>query len=338
MHPITPRILPVAASLLFFTIHPSEATVLTNPTVTASAAPFSATFSVDKLFDGTVADYASLGGGAGTAFSTSNGTWAQFDFGAPISMDRLIVVTRANNVDVVGTSRLILSIDGIFDGSDTIFTFDPTGQNAHGFIQEFARTTARFARWEVTTSTGTSQNLGAMEMRFLDTPTGSMVANVAVYNGATPFADAFKFENAINGDAGRGAPDYEYASQSLGAGTFLDFDFGGIQPITGFDFFDRIPAVDRTSQFDLIFSNDPTFSSIIETKSFSPGATGWGYSQEFAAVNARYVRYDAVTTTGPSNNAGMQEIVFYAGVPEPSTAALLAMVPVAGLLLRRRRG
>ena len=91
----------------------------------------------------------------------------------------------------------------------------------------------------------------------------------------------------------------------------LTFDFGSVVPLSGFDFFDRIPAVDRTTAFNLIFSNDTTFGNAGDTTlSFTSGSTVWGYSQTFAAVNARYVRFDATATTGAGNNSGMQEIMF----------------------------
>ncbi len=102
-------------------------------------------------------------------------------------------------------------------------------------------------------------------------------------------------------------------------------------PVSGFDFFDRLAPGDRTTGVDLIFSNDPAFSSIVATQSYSPGAA-WGYSQTFSPVSARYARLDATAAAG---NPGMTEMTFYA-VPETSAAVLAGL---AGLLTvaRRRR-
>ena len=314
----------------------SQGAILANPTIIGSAGAFNGSYLAENLFDGTPNEYATAGGGAGTAFSTSNGTWVEMDFGSAVTMDRLTLITRGNAVDAIGVSRLILSNDATFDGSDTIFSFDPTGANGHGFLQSFTATTARYARWEVGTSIGASQNLGGIELRFLNTPTGSAVASAAILGGATAFSAQYALENAANGDAGRGfESNTEYASASLGEDMFVDFDLGSTVPITGFDFFDRIPLVDRTTAFDLIFSDDPTFTTIVGTQSFSPGGSGWGYDQTFASVNARYVRLDATAVAGAANNSGMQEMIFYTAVPEPS-AALFGLMGLV-LIARRRR-
>lgn len=288
--------------------------LLSKPLITASATGFNANFGADKLFDGTAADFATAGGGAGAPLSQAGGTWVELDFGTPVAMDRMILATRANTADVVGASRLILSDDPVFEESDTIHVFEPTGSNGQGLIQSFPTTTARYARWEVATSTGISQNLGGMEMRFLDTPSGWYPATATVIGGATAFNGDYALDNATDGDAGRSLG-IEYASQSLGADMFVDFDLGSSKPLIGFDFFDRIPQVDRTVAFNLLLSDDPTFTTGVTTLSFVPGSTGWGYRQNFAAVTARYVRLDATLTTGVTNNSGMQEIIFYSSTP-----------------------
>ena len=285
--------------------------IVPNPTITASATAYSGSYVAANVFDGTANEYATLGLGAGAAFSTSAGTWIQFDFGSAVTVDRFIMIARANAADVIGSSRLIFSNDATFDSSDTIFTLSPAGSNGQGLVKSFAATTARYARWEVATSTGTSQNLGAIEIKFLNTASGKIIAAPTVIGSATPFNGSYAAANAVNGDAGRGGG-LEYACASLGAGMYVDFDFGSVVPLSGFDFFDRIPAVDRTTAFNLIFSNDTTFGDAGDTTlSFTSGSTVWGYGQTFAAVNARYVRFDAAATTGAANNSGMQEIVFY---------------------------
>jgi hypothetical protein len=288
--------------------------LLSQPAITAAAAGFNSTFGADKLFDGTAAEFATFGGGAGSPLSQADGTWVELDFGTAVTMDRMILATRGNNADVVGISRLILSDDPVFEETDTVHVFDPTGTGGQGLIQSFPTTTARYARWEVTTSVGFSQNLGGMEMRFLDTPAGWYPAPATVIGGATPFSPDYALDNAVDGDAGR-SPGVEYASQSLGAAMFVDFDLGSSKPVIGFDLFDRIPQVDRTLAFDLLFSDDPTFTTGVTTLSFSPGSDGWGYRRNFAAITARYIRLDATLTTGFANNSGIQEMVFYSSSP-----------------------
>lgn len=301
-----------AIALLFVATH-AGAAVLPAPVITSSATPFSGSFVATNLFDNVVTtEYASATRGAGAAFSTAAGTWIQMDFGAPVTMDRMLLMTRANTADIIGSYRLVLSNDATFDATDTVITFSPGGSNLQAPVKSFAPTTARYARWEVATSTGSSQNLGGAEMRFLNTPAGSaLISPVTAYASATQYNATFARANAVNGDAGRGGG-LEYACLSLGTGMFVDFDMGSVVPVNGFDLFDRIPAVDRTTAFNLIFDDDSaTFASPVATLSFSPGSVVWGYTQTFAPVNARYVRFDATATTGAANNSGMQEIMFY---------------------------
>lgn len=303
----------IGAVCLLTAVSPGRAAVLPAPAITTSATPFSTSFVPANLFDNNnTTDYASQTKGAGTAFSTTTGTWIHFDFGAPVAMDRMLLMTRPNTVDVIGSYRLVLSNDTTFDSADTVFTFSAAGSNLAAPVKSFAQTTARYARWEVATSTGSSQNLGGAEMRFLNSPAGSAVISpVTAYASATPFNASYAAANALNGDAGRGGG-LEYACASLGAGMYVDFDLGSIVPVNGFDFFDRIPNVDRTTAFNLIFDDDSaTFASPVATLSFTPGSTVWGYSQTFSSINARYVRLDATATTGATNNSGIQEIIFY---------------------------
>lgn len=297
--------------LLIALCHTASADVVTNPSITASANAFNGSYPAANVFDGTMNEYATSSLGAGAAFSTTSGTWIQFDFGSTVTVDRFIMVARANTLDAIGSSRLVFSSNATFDASDVVHSFNPSGSNASGIIQSFPATSARYVRWEVGSSTGSSQNLGAAEIRFLNTVSGKAIAPATTIGSATPFNASYAAANAANGNAGRGGG-LEYACASLGAGMYVDFDFGSVEPISGFDFFDRIPPVDRTSAFNLIFSNDTTFGNAGDTTlSFTSGISGWGYGQNFAAVNARYVRLDATATSGGSNNSGIQEIVFY---------------------------
>lgn len=227
--------------------------ILPSPTITQSATPFSASYVGANLFDSVLTtEYASQSKGAGTAYSTTLGTWLQFDFGAPVTMDRVLLMTRGNAVDVIGNYRMIFSNDATFDAADTVFTLGPAGSSYQAPVKSFTATTARYVRWEVATSTGSSPNLGGAEMRFLTSPAGSaLISPVTAYAGAAPFNASYALANSVNGDAGRGAG-LEYACASLGAGMYVDFDMGSIQPINGFDFFDRVTAVDRTTSFNLI--------------------------------------------------------------------------------------
>jgi hypothetical protein len=324
--------------------------VLPNPSITAAADPFNPSFAASNVFDSRRAEFATSGNGAGSPLSNdpNNGTWINFDFGGPVTVDRFMMFSRQNSLDVIGESRLIFSSDPTFDGADPVVVFNPSGSNGDGLIQSFPAQTAQYVRWEVLTSGGASQNLGSQEMRFLSTPPlGALIPGVTVINSAPAFnATTYAAANAANGDAGRDGPSpREYASVAQGANMFIDFDLGSSQPVIGFDYFDRLSETEDVSGFDLIFSDDPGFGTIIATKSYAhPLGDGYTTSDIFgSAVTARYVRLDATFIDGVGTNTGVAEMMFYSQViPEPASLALVATAIFGMATLRwvprRRRG
>lgn len=305
----------------------AQAAILTNPAITNSATAFNGAFVAGNLFDGNRdSEYASQGQGANT--------FVDLDFGSSVTMDRFFLITRLNNVDVVGEANLILSNNADFSSPVATVVTNPSGQAGAGLIFSFTSTTARYARWDVITSTGGSENLGGVEMRFLNAPAGSAVALTSVIGGAAAFNGNYAVANAANNNAGRDGSGNEYAINGGATGPnnmFVDFDFGAVTMVSGFDFFDRMASVDRTTGFDLIFSNASDFSSTVATQSYSPGSD-WGYSQTFSPVAARYARLDATSALG---NPGMAEMIFYA-VPETSSALLAGLAGMLTLMRRRR--
>jgi hypothetical protein len=295
-----------------FSAFPVSADHLPNPAVTASARSFSASFPAANLFDTGVAEYATAGQGAVSAPFTTNpndGTWVEFDFGGTVTFDQFVMTARLNAVDVVATSRLIVSADPVFDASDTIFTFNPSGSNGAGLIHNLGPVSGRYARWEVLTRSGTGLNLGARQMYFLNTRSGQVLLPAPiVINSATPFNSTFAASQAVNGNAGDGGGN-EYACQGLGAGMFVDFDFAVPVAVSGFDFWNR--PVDRVTTFNLIFADSPDFSFPQATLSFTADPNGNRVnSANFEAVTARYVRLQATGAIG-GNNTGIREIQFY---------------------------
>jgi hypothetical protein len=324
-----------------------QGAILANPIITLNSPGFNADFGPANVFDSRDVEYASQGRGFGASLSTTEGTFLEFDFGQSATIDRFVNVTRRNAVDVIITERLIFSSDPVFDVNDPFVDLTPAGSNGNGFIKSFDARTARYVRWEVldgalTPGGQNANNFGSAEMRFLGPSTGLFQLAPTVIGGATAFNGAFALENAANGDAGRsGAVGIEYASLSLGPDMFVDFDMGSVQPIAGFDFYDRFGSVaaqgfalvDRVNSFDLLFSNDPTFTTGVTTRSFIPGE--WGHSEQFDPVNARYVRFDATSTANANSNSGIQDITFYGAIPEP-TAGLMLLCGAAFCLRRHR--
>src|SRR3954462_11295433 len=94
----------VAIGALLVCASTVRADQLVNPSITAAARPFNASFAAANVFDTGVAEFASLTQGAVTVpFTTdpNNGTWIQFDFGATVTFDTFINSSRANTADLV---------------------------------------------------------------------------------------------------------------------------------------------------------------------------------------------------------------------------------------------
>ena len=274
------------------------------------------------------AEYATLGQGAVSAPFTTNvldGTWVQLDFGTTVQFDRFVLRSRANNVDVIGESRLIVSADPVFDASDVIYTFNPTGANGAGPVRNLGGTaTGRYVRWEVTTRTGSGLNLGGDQMWFLVVPTGhSLLPPPTVVGSSPPFNATYAAANAANSDYG-----IEYASLGAQGGMFIDFDFGAAKAITGFEFLNRL--VDHVTTFNLVFADTPDFASPLDTKSFTASADGnFVNSGTFAPVSARYVRLQATGFAG-ADNTGVREIQFFTLAGQPPS---ITQVPTGGTRL-----
>lgn len=308
---MTQRFCAHASAVLLFA-STAFATILPAPTVTSSSAAYQGTYVRSNAVNHDNAEFLST---AGTS------TFLEFDFGSDVTIDGFVLATLVDPSRTIGAHRLIFDTDpdSVFsEDFDTVVTFNTprTGSQGQGFINRFAPVTARKVRWEVRTLVGTPALVGATEVAFLNTAAGaSVIGRVKVIGSATPFSSQFAAANAANGIAGIGnVAGVEYASAGLGTNAYVDFDFGTPSEITGFDLFDRLFASDRVTSFNLIFSNNADMSSPVVTKSYTKGST-WTKSDDFAAVNARFVRFDV---TGGSNNTGLGDISFYtnSGSPE----------------------
>jgi hypothetical protein len=292
--------------------------------ITAYAEPFSTAFPITNLFDSARGDYASKTQGAGTPLSNTptNGTWVNFDFGSPQTIDTFINRSRVNTVDVIGSSRLIFSQDPTFQESDNIVTFGSDLGNGAGLIRHFTPVTARYVRWEVTQAGSTGRNLGSRQMYFINSPRIQgmrPLPNPAVIGGTPAFNATFPLAAAANGNAGTSGTGNEYASLGGQEATFVDFDFGKPTAIGAYDYYNR--ELDVVGRYLMIFSNSPDFSSpVAEVERFANidnPADGTADGNLLTTerletpVTARYVRFQ-VQSIAKGVNPGISDMEFYA--------------------------
>jgi hypothetical protein len=321
------RLLPLL--LLIEWISTAKATVVMTPFVSNSAPAFNPSFDASNTVDQTEFEYASAGRGVDT--------FIDYTFSSAQSFDKIVVINRdsGGQSDYIGDFSLTLDIRAPIS-----ITRTPTRGTSqlHSLGGVFTATTVRL---DVDTiGVGDSfNNTGAMEVFFVRTPVGQTPIVPTIAAAAPAFAPLFSVENAIDGDIGRTSDPAaidgpEYASASQGAETFVDFDFGRVARLGGFDFFDRPADEDRVTGFNMIFSMNSTFGDADDVvKSYSNSAMAIG--DVFAPVSAQFVRFDVTSNLGA--NTGISEMVFYeVQVPEPSGIGLLAAGAATGMMRRRR--
>jgi hypothetical protein len=118
----------------------------------------------------------------------------------------------------------------------------------------------------------------------------------------------------------------EYASQSQGVDTFIDFDFGAPVPITHFHHLNR-SAADEIDASQLIFSNDPTFATGNTVVPIAHASQTAAINYAVGSQSARYVRWDVTGISGAATNQGAREIAFlnltgsYSQIADPAITA-----------------
>ncbi len=298
-----------------------HAEILPIPTITSASTAFGGSFLSANAFDNKLAEYASAGAGAGT--------FMLMNFTPAVTADRMIMVARNNAVDVINALQLTPNFG---QANATNLNLGSIGSNAAGFIKSFAPVTFSDIRWQATSVSGLNTNIGCTELRFLKTPAGQQIISATAIASSSEFSADYSRAKAVDGNAGAGAGK-EFASAGNGTGTFIDFDLGADHLIHSFDFFDRLPLVDRTSAFNILLSNSTNFTSPITTLSYTPGETQWGFTGNLTTPTvARYVRFQVTAKTaaiGSSNNQGMSEIIFYG---KPLEAGSLVVTSTADVV------
>lgn len=184
-------------------------------------------------------------------------------------------------------------------------------------------------------------------------PTSTIVPVSAV--GSSAF-NGFAAANAI--DQGSNANATDWASNSQGAGSFLNLDLGRVATLVGFSLADRVTSggnngsfsggtTDFTTQFSLQGFTDASFSLASGAAQFFSKPTpmtptnfdSFAFSGTLANFQStQFVRYTVVAANGV--NPGLSNISFSAAgaVPEPASwAMLIAGFGLVGAAARRRR-
>ncbi len=148
---------------------------------------------------------------------------------------------------------------------------------------------------------------------------GTILASPVISNSAPPFNPAYAGSNALDNT------EADYASQSQGANTFLEFSFGSPQT------FDRIVVMNRDSggfsdligDFTLTMDNGPT-SSITR-----PAMRGVSQFHNVGLQTASLVRLDvdSVGAGDSFNNTGAMEVIF---ARTPAGHTQISGVTIAG--------
>ncbi|MBN2477500.1 MAG: hypothetical protein JXB62_23035 [Pirellulales bacterium] len=162
-------------------------------------------------------------------------------------------------------------------------------------------------------------------------PKPKIIAGAAAYPGGN-----FDIEKIADGyvDPHRTS---EYASDSKGTDTFIDFDFGKPTAIAAFRHVDRFDIA-NVDAAELTFSNTPDFAEPLGKVAIDHVGTRGGTTLvPFAPVTARYVRWQ-VTALTTYKTVGGAEIDFFTADPpeaEPKRTSVDATVSPA---LERRDG
>lgn len=284
---------------------PAVETAQFIPSITTSAPPFNASFVAANILDqNNQTEYASQSQGVNT--------FIDFDFGVPVPVTHFYHHGRTA-ADGITTSNLIFSNDPAFATSTTV-GITHTSQVAP-VTYAIAPQSARYVRWDVTGISGSATNQGGKEISFLNlTGRYAQIADPVITAAATQYNASFPPTNVFDNN-----PATDYASQSLGAATFMDFDFGAIKRVSGFELDNRSGhPLDAIVGSELHFSNDPTFSSGVSIVPVSHVIQEGAIIYSFPDQMARYVRWDitAVKPGGVAGNQGAAEIGFYAKVAD----------------------
>lgn len=180
--------------------------------------------------------------------------------------------------------------------------------------------------WEVTGSTDNTY-VGGTDFELFGAATDYMrLANPAILNSATPYDSDYAAAKVFDGRTHAQVSGItEYATAGAGADAYIVFDLVASGGNVGFvEIIDR--PTDCVNGAELIFSNDPTFSSgntIFAYSGIGGGSVLVNVGADTGGASQRYMKWQ-VTDAAAGANTGALEFAFYSAVPEPGTLVTLA--------------
>jgi hypothetical protein len=205
-------------------------------------------------------------------------------------------------------------------------------------------TSVVYSRWIVVAIVGLAL-AGAADAGIVNNATVSFVgSSSAAFVG---YEQMFALDAVANTD---------YASNSFGAATHLDMDFGAAQTFQSIAYTDRVTSggpngkflggtFDFVTSFEYVFATDASFKNIVGTVTVSvplplvkpTSAADFLTTTSIPGITAEFVRWQVLTTNGV--NPGASNFAFTVGAtatPEPGSLALFGAGFAALCLFRRR--
>jgi hypothetical protein len=136
----------------------------------------------------------------------------------------------------------------------------------------------------------------------------------------------------ITGDFNAGSV---YHSSNHSVGEFWEVDLGASTPLAYAELFART-SVNSTTEFKvsvLDSSMNVVDTAIVGNSDVNGPTPGYDHTIDLTGITGRFLR---VETTGDSYLA-FSELQVFAGVPEPSSIALISLALLAGNASRKRR-
>ncbi len=239
---------------------------------------------------------------------------------------------RVSNHDPLSSTNATISLSpGTGPGGRDELIYEPDRTRPGNYVDEFwyaAGDQDGLEQWTPVTVTVGDQNLATMWK--LEEPSGSTAMDVSAFGNdgviqgpdvavpvvsavvgrscntpnwgkATSFVDQDTSTDFLSRDQG---PVSVALTQDPSDGTWIELDYGGIFSFTGFRHLDQSKSNDWVATSRLWFSTDTTFDTSDPSVDLTHHSHGAAVDYPFAAITARYVRWEVVADLDPNKGSG----------------------------------